>query len=109
MAALFQTILLVAGLLMAVPNPAASEPCQHSPAFATTVSAPWAHDAADHAPAAACPQGMAPCWSHCSQVPPTAFTLALAAPMSRAPFIRDITYSAQDGPTRLLPPPKLFS
>lgn len=109
MAALLQAILLVIGLLMAVIGPAEAEPCQHAPAFATTVDAPCAHDASAHEPGAACPRGMAACSSHCPQLASIAFNTAPAAAVSRPPFIRDIAGRDQDGPTRHLPPPKLLS
>ena len=109
MAALLQAFVLAVGLLMAVVGPAAAEPCHHTPAFAITISDPRAHDAANHAPAAACPSGMAGCWSHCQQITSIAFITAPAAAVPRPPFIRDIAGRAQDGPTRHLPPPKLLS
>ena len=108
MAALLRAILLAAGFLMALIGPSAAEPCKHAPAFATTVSASCAHDAADQEPGAPCPRGMAACWSHCPQLASTGFTTLPAAEISRPPFILDIPGSDQDGPTRALPPPKLF-
>jgi hypothetical protein len=109
MPVLLRAILLAVGFLMAVIGPAAAEPCKHAPAFAITVSAPCAHDVADHESGAACPRGMAACWSHCPQIALTGFTTLPAAEISRPPFILDISGRDQDGPTRHLPPPKLFS
>lgn len=109
MAALLQAILLAVGFLMAVIGPAAAEPCRYTPTFAITISAPCAHDAADHAPGATCPQGMMPCWSHCPQLASTGFTPAPVAALSRPLFIRDISGRDQDGPPHHLPPPKLVS
>jgi hypothetical protein len=109
MAALLQAILLAVGFLMAVIGPAAAESCQHTPAFAISISAPCAHDAADHAPGAACPQGMTPCASHCPQLALTGFTPVPAAAESCPSFIRDISGRDQDDPTCHLPPPKPVS
>jgi hypothetical protein len=107
--ALLRAILLVGSLIVAVIGPAAGEPCPGSLGLTTRVSVPCAHDRASHAPAAACPRGMAACWSHCPQTPPAAFTPIRSVAASRVPVIREIVGSEQDNPDRHLPPPKSFS
>jgi len=108
MAAL-RAILCVIGLVIVVIAPAMGGPGHATHAVTSVAGASCAHDTADHAPAAACPRGMAACPNHCQQVPQAVFALGPLAVASRPPFIRDIAGRDQDGPTRHLPPPKLLS
>jgi hypothetical protein len=107
-AALLRALLVVGSLFLALVGSAAGEPRQDGAVFTATVSAPCAHEAADHASAAACPSGVAACWSHCPQGSnPSVQPIRLALP-ARPALIRSIPGSDQDHPARHLPPPKPF-
>ena len=107
-AALLRALLVVGSLLLALVGSAAGEPRRDGAVFTVTVSAPCADEAADHAPAAACPYGMAACWSHCPQVPLSSARLIRLAITGRPALIQNIPGTDQDHPARQLPPPKPF-
>jgi hypothetical protein len=107
-AALLRALLVVGSLFLAVVGSAAGEPHQDGAVFTATVSTPCFQEAADHAPAAACPSGMAACWSHCPQVSPSSVQPIRLALTARPALIQNIPGSDQDHPARHLPPPKRF-
>jgi hypothetical protein len=107
-AALLRALLVVGSLLLAVVGSAAGEPRQDGAVFTAAVT-PCTQEAADHAPAAACPSGMAACGSHCPQVPPSSVQPIRLALTARPAPIRNIPGCDQDHPARDLPPPRPFS